>query len=182
MKKVDNAPRCGICGNKLVRNGTTSAGLTRWRCKTCGASITQSRPDITARAQFTMWLDWLLSAGPQRELPVARSMFYDTTAWCWKVVPPAESTGEIHRWIMLDGTYYQDMCVLIAVTQSHVVDWHFVTAKRPWPGRRYELRFRHQILPLLMANAVCWQYCATSGPKPRSSDVISISSSPAPNT
>ena len=72
-----------------------------------------------------MWLDWLLSAGPQRELPVARSTFYDTTAWCWKVVPQAESTGEIHRWIMLDGTYYQDMCVLIAVTQSHVVDWQF---------------------------------------------------------
>ena len=40
-------------------------------------------------------------------------------------MPQAESTGEIHRWIMLDGTYYQDMCVLIAVTQSHVVNWQF---------------------------------------------------------
>ena len=125
MKKIDNRPRCGICANTLVKNGRTTAGRTRWRCKHCGASTTQSRPDITAKAQITMWLNWLLSATPQRELPVARSTFYDTTAWCWKVMPQAESTGEIHRWIMLDGTYYQDMCVLIAVTQSHVVDWQF---------------------------------------------------------
>jgi len=72
-----------------------------------------------------MWLRWLLSATSQRQLPVARSTFYDTTAWCWKVLPEAESTGEIHRWIMLDGTYYQDMCVLIAVTETHVIDWQF---------------------------------------------------------
>ena len=26
---------------------------------------------------------------------------------------------------MLDGTYYQDMCVLIAVTRDHVIDWQF---------------------------------------------------------
>ena len=26
---------------------------------------------------------------------------------------------------MLDGTYYQDMCVLIAVTKDHVIDWQF---------------------------------------------------------
>src|SRR5699024_1547343 len=35
----------------------------------------------------------------------------------------AESTGEIHRWIMLDGTYYNGMCVLIAITEDHVIDW-----------------------------------------------------------
>ncbi|HJF14770.1 MAG TPA: IS256 family transposase, partial [Enteractinococcus helveticum] len=61
MKKLDNSPRCGICATKLVKNGKTSAGKTRWRCKHCGASTTQRRPDSVAKAQFTGWLDWLLS-------------------------------------------------------------------------------------------------------------------------
>ncbi|OAV51222.1 hypothetical protein A6F49_02245 [Enteractinococcus helveticum] len=108
-----------------MKNGKTSAGKTRWRCKHCGASTIQARPDITAKAQFTMWLDWLLSKKTQRELPVSRSVFKRDTAWCWQVIPQAASTGEIHRWIMLDGTYYQGMCVLIAVTKDHVIDWQF---------------------------------------------------------
>lgn len=29
-------PRCGVCGHKLVKNGQTSAGRTRWRCRACG--------------------------------------------------------------------------------------------------------------------------------------------------
>ena len=72
-----------------------------------------------------MWLDWLLSKKTQRDLPVSRSVFKRDTAWCWQVIPHAESTGEIHRWIMLDGTYYNGMCVLIAVTKDHVIDWQF---------------------------------------------------------
>lgn len=70
-----------------------------------------------------MWLEWLLSKNTQRDLTVSRSTFKRSTAWCWSVIPQAESTGEIHRWIMLDGTYYNGMCVLIAITEDHVIDW-----------------------------------------------------------
>ena len=41
-----NRPRCH-CGGDMKRNGTTSNGTTRWRCKTCGASLTKQRSDIT---------------------------------------------------------------------------------------------------------------------------------------
>nr|WP_269509067.1 hypothetical protein [Corynebacterium faecium] len=34
-----NQPRC-YCGGEMKRNGTTSKGTTRWRCKQCGASKT----------------------------------------------------------------------------------------------------------------------------------------------
>ncbi|MGB3886413.1 transposase-like zinc-binding domain-containing protein, partial [Gordonia sp. (in: high G+C Gram-positive bacteria)] len=40
MSGSRNSPVCGVCANKLVKNGTTSAGRTRWRCKHCGASST----------------------------------------------------------------------------------------------------------------------------------------------
>lgn len=36
---VDN-PKCEACGNAMKRNGRTSAGAQRWRCKACGASST----------------------------------------------------------------------------------------------------------------------------------------------
>ncbi|EFM44486.1 hypothetical protein HMPREF0277_0463 [Corynebacterium accolens ATCC 49726] len=41
-----NRPRC-YCGGDTKRNGTTSKGTTRWRCKACGASVNKSRPDVT---------------------------------------------------------------------------------------------------------------------------------------
>ncbi|MFW9158430.1 transposase-like zinc-binding domain-containing protein, partial [Corynebacterium striatum] len=40
-----NHPRCPVCSSKMKRNGTTSKGTTRWRCTTCGASSTNTRPD-----------------------------------------------------------------------------------------------------------------------------------------
>ncbi|MGQ7785744.1 transposase-like zinc-binding domain-containing protein, partial [Nesterenkonia sp. K-15-9-6] len=32
MTPPSNQPVCGVCGTKLVKNGKTSAGRTRWRC------------------------------------------------------------------------------------------------------------------------------------------------------
>lgn len=122
MNKVDNRPRCGICEYKLVKNGKTTAGRTRWRCKHCGASTAQDRPDITVKAQFQLWLDWLLLGWSQRQLPVSHSKFKRDIAGCWQITPEAVITGESHRWIMLDSTYFNGMCVLIANTKEHVVN------------------------------------------------------------
>lgn len=90
-----------------------------------GYSITQYRVDIIAKAQFRLWLDWLLLGWSQRQLPVSRSKFKRDTAWCWQVTPEAAITGEVHRWIMLDGTYFNGICVLIANTKKHVINWQF---------------------------------------------------------
>ncbi|WP_416375677.1 transposase-like zinc-binding domain-containing protein, partial [Neomicrococcus lactis] len=36
MPVASHRPRCGVCDCVLVKNGKTSAGRTRWRCKSCG--------------------------------------------------------------------------------------------------------------------------------------------------
>lgn len=43
----------------MKRNGTTSKGTTRWRCKQCGASAVKHRGDITNAAVFTAFIDHL---------------------------------------------------------------------------------------------------------------------------
>ena len=43
----------------MKRNGTTSKGTTRWRCKRCGASSVKRRSDITNTAVFTAFIDHL---------------------------------------------------------------------------------------------------------------------------
>ena len=43
----------------MKRNGTTSNGTTRWRCKICGASLTKQRSDITNAALFRAFIQHL---------------------------------------------------------------------------------------------------------------------------
>lgn len=45
--------------------------------------------------------------------------------WCRNVIPEATVTGEIHQQIMLDGTYFNGWCGLIAYTGSHVIAWQW---------------------------------------------------------
>jgi hypothetical protein len=52
--------------------------------------------------------------------------FRRKTAWCWDIeVPQPEPTGEVHRQIIVDGTYLQGWCVLIAHNGSHVIGWQW---------------------------------------------------------
>lgn len=41
----------------MKKNGKTSKGTTRWRCKNCNSSTTKRRPDITAAADFKLFID-----------------------------------------------------------------------------------------------------------------------------
>ena len=125
MHGARNLPRCGVCENKLVKNGKTSAGRTRWRCKNCGASSTQTRETATRKAQFRMFQKWLESNQPRHDFDTSTRSFTRHTQWCWNVAPSVVPTGEIHHQIMLDGTYFNGWCVLIALTGTHVIDWQW---------------------------------------------------------
>ena len=125
MANPKNAPRCGVCENKQVKNGKTSAGRTRWRCKQCGSSQVQSRVDVTRKAEFDLFLVWLLGKASQSEIGSSGRTFRRSITWCWRVKPVVIQTGEIHRQIMLDGTYFNGWCVLVAYTGMHVVDWQW---------------------------------------------------------
>lgn len=126
MQVARNHPCCGVCGKKLVKNGTTSAGRTRWRCKACGASTVRSRVDVTRRAELASFVDWILGPTPQRSRGGTGRSFRASTAWCWNVaVPQPVTTGEVFDWVMLDGTYLQGWCLLIAFAGKHVLGWQW---------------------------------------------------------
>jgi hypothetical protein len=141
-----NRPRCRVCEQSLVKSGKTSAGRTRWRCRSCGSSTVQDRPDISRRAELEWFHAWLLkgerppaSAGSDRTLRRRLS-------WCWRIeVPPPQPTGELHDVVMLDGTYFQDWCLLIATDGHHVLDWQWCDREKKvawaqilqrWPAPR----------------------------------------------
>lgn len=121
-----NRPSCGVCAQPLVKNGKTSAGRTRWRCRQCGASTTIHREQLTRRAQLDWFHAWLVHGAKSGDFSGSARTFRRATAWCWRVpVPRPEPTGVIHHQIMLDGTYFNGWCVLIAYTGTHVVDWQW---------------------------------------------------------
>lgn len=130
MSLPRNHPTCGVCANKLVKNGKTSAGRTRWRCKACGASATQTRTDITRKAQFDAYYDWITSPSGRRSLDVPIRTFARQTDWCWNVAPELSPTGEVHTQVMLDGTYFNGWCVLNAYTGDHVIDWQWTDREK----------------------------------------------------
>lgn len=110
----------------MVKNGTTSAGWTRWRCKACGLSTVRQRPDITRRSQAQSFLAWVLSFEPQQGSGGTGRSFRASINWCWNIeVPQPGATGEVHQVVMLDGTYFQDWCLLIAYTGTHVIAWQW---------------------------------------------------------
>lgn len=130
MSGASNNPRCGVCESKLVKNGKTSAGRIRWRCKSCGASATQSRGDVTRTHQLRIFLSWLLDGYRKTDLAPTSRTFERSTAWCWNVEPRLVPTGEVRDQIMLDGTYFNGWCVLIAHTGRYVVDWQWCDRER----------------------------------------------------
>src|SRR5699024_9550905 len=103
----------------------TSAGRTRWRCKHCGCSATLQRTDSAKKADFTGFIAWLTSTQPRGDVASSTRTFTRKTQWCWNVTPGVVPTGEVHDQIMLDGTYFNGWCVLIAYTGTHVIDWQW---------------------------------------------------------
>ncbi|WP_271396320.1 IS1249 family transposase [Neomicrococcus lactis] len=126
MPATSHRPRCGVCDCVLVKNGKTSAGRTRWRCKSCGASQVRSRSDVTRKSELTQFLTWILGTQSQAAMAGSARGFRKRIQWCWRVeVPPPVPTGVVHHQLMLDGTYFNGWCVLIAYNGQHVVDWQW---------------------------------------------------------
>lgn len=123
-----NNPKCGACGGRMKRNGTTRAGTQRWRCVRCGASSVR-RIDSSAKA-LSKFLSWLMSKDSIAELKTSRATFWRKTAWVWRIWPIAPRTGEIHDVVFLDGIWLRRRAVvLIACANGHVVAWHLAQSE-----------------------------------------------------
>lgn len=121
-------PKCGACGAAMVRNGRTSAGTQRWRCRACGASGVR-RIDRRAK-ELRAFLGWLLSKDSVAELGVSRSTFWRRTSWAWRIWPIAPATGEVHDVVFLDGIWLRrEAVVLIAVADGEVVAWQLARSE-----------------------------------------------------
>ena len=141
---MDN-PICSACGSTMKRNGHTSSGATRWRCKGCGASLTH-RIDNAAK-RLAEFLDWLMGKGAQADLPGEGRTFRRRTSEFWSIWPIAPYTGEVFDVVFLDGLWVgRDAVVLMACTKEHVVAWHLAQSecaeawaalmmRMPAPGR-----------------------------------------------
>lgn len=125
--------RCPSCGADMKRNGKTSSGAQRWRCKACGASCTH-RIDSSAK-ELSAFLAWLFSKGRQADMPGQGRTFRRRAERFWAIWPVPEADGEVHRVVYVDGIYLaRDLVVLIACTDEHVVGWHMARSEnsRSW--------------------------------------------------
>lgn len=109
-------------------NGKTPKGTQRYRCKNpdCDAtsSRSNSRADVARRYESAWFINWLLTGAKPAQ--ISARTFYRRIGWCWNVVPAQpEPTGENHQYLMLDGTYFNGYCVLVAYNGTHVVGWQF---------------------------------------------------------
>lgn len=110
----------------MKKNGFTSAGKVRWRCRDCGASESRSRPDTARKAEFAWFLDWLMSREPQAAAaPVSARTLRRRTDWCWRVEPVIPRTGEAYPWLQLDGIYLDTWCCLIATGLRGTAGWQW---------------------------------------------------------
>lgn len=128
-ERAVNNPKCPSCGARMKRNGKTSAGAQRWRCRECGAS-TSHRIDNAAK-QLRAFLKWLMGKLSIAESAACSKATFERRAErFWALWPLPERTGEVHDVVFVDGLYVaRKLVVLIACTHEHVLAWHLAESE-----------------------------------------------------
>lgn len=117
----------------MKRNGKTSAGRTRWRCTSCGASPVR-RIDSAAKL-LALFLGWLLGRSRQADMPGGGRTFRRKTASFWEIWPMPPKVEAPRRVVYLDGIHLgRRAVVLIASDDEHALGWHLCRAEnsRAW--------------------------------------------------
>ena len=114
------AHACPLCGARMKRNGRTSAGRTRRRCTSCGAS-TARRIDGSAKL-LESFLGWLLARRRQADMPGGGRAFRRKTARFWEIWPMPPKVEAPRRIVYVDGIHLgRKAVVLIASDDEHVL-------------------------------------------------------------
>ncbi len=118
----------------MKRNGTTSKGTTRWRCTTCGASSTNTRPDRAYAANFNVFIDHVTGKLSMTECAkqhgVSRWTLNRRFDTFWYIqIPDHLDRYRIHDQIFIDGTHTGAGLLLIACTDTHVINWVWVKSE-----------------------------------------------------
>lgn len=126
-------PSCLICHTPMRRNGTTSKGTQRWRCPGCGATTTQPNTTAITAAHFRLFIDWLLSpvslADKAHQHGYTRQTLSRWFEDFWLVHVPATHDHTVYDQLFIDGTYFNNNCLLVASTCTHVIAWRWCSTE-----------------------------------------------------
>lgn len=142
-----NRPRCPVCGHPTKKNGTTSKGTTRWRCKDCGHSFVRTtqhdHPHAATMRLFTSWATGLQSLTYIADTHhTSRRTLTRQFHWCWWITPPeVVDPHRIHDQIFLDATFLASGCLLIASNRTHIINWS-------WARTENTAAYRELITPI----------------------------------
>ena len=117
----------------MKRNGRTSAGRTRWRCTSCGASSVR-RIDNAAKL-LDAFLGWLLTRKRQADMPGGGRTFRRKAAAFWEIWPMPPKVEAPRRVVFVDGIHLgRRAVVLIAYDDGHALGWHLCRSEnsRAW--------------------------------------------------
>lgn len=116
----------------MKKNGTTSKGTTRWRCKdpNCGSSTTRTRTDRTQARNFKAFVSYATSTATLSELAgqqrVSRWTLDRRFEPFWLIdIPNDGAPQRVYDQIFIDGTYTAAGCLLVAASRDHVIAWHW---------------------------------------------------------
>ena len=105
----------------MKKNGTTTKGTTRWRCKNpdCGTSTTHRRPDLTKARDFKAFHRYVTSTTSLTTIAcdagVSRWTLDRRFEPLWLIdVPNTPDPNRVYDQIFIDGTYTDAGCLLVA--------------------------------------------------------------------
>jgi len=114
----------------MKRNGTTTAGKVRWRCKSTDCGASKTRVNDTTTKDFATFLAWLFSKRSQAEMPGGGRTFRRKTRQFWDLWPMAPLIDEIFPVIYVDGIHLgRKAVVLIARNDTHVLGWYIARSE-----------------------------------------------------
>lgn len=118
----------------MKKNGTTTAGTTRWRCTgpSCGASTVTSYANATTRRHFGYFIDWVTGTASLSTIAATHNLSRRTlTRWFtnfWFIqIPDNTDHNRVYDQVFIDGTYFHKKCLLVASSIDHVIAWHWCT-------------------------------------------------------
>lgn len=120
----------------MKKNGTTSAGKTRWRCTNpiCRQTLTRQRSDIHQTTAFHDFYNYVTGHTSLTEIATRRKVSRWTidrrfTTFWYIDIPTTPDPHRIYDQIFIDGTYTKAGCLLVAATRTHVIAWHWAKSE-----------------------------------------------------
>lgn len=116
----------------MKKNGTTTAGTTRWRCKNpnCTSSLTRRRTDKALTRDFRTFHAYVTSTTSLSDVArwqgVSRWTLHRRFHNFWLIdIPNQPDPHRVYDQIFIDGTYTKAGCLLVAASIDHVIAWHW---------------------------------------------------------